>query len=171
MEWLSTLLHNTWFVGCAMAVLIFGITELIKQPIKKLTTKAIKSERIRKMVNTIILLIPFALGIFFEFLFKTYYLHTVVNGVTGLHYGTAAVTLYGFIERFFYEKGVKVDNPYNTEEGKAVTQAVEDITKDGKVDENDMKTVEKLFEDTTDTEKTETEKTQTAVDDFLNKVK
>ncbi len=171
MEWLNTLLHNTWFVGCAMAVLIFGITELIKLPLKKGIKKLIKNERIRKIVNTIFLLIPFALGIVFELVFKTYYLHTEFNGVTGLHYGTAAVTLYGVVERFFYEKGVKIENPYNTEEGKAVTQAVEDITKDGKVDETDIKTVEKLFENTTETEKADTEKTPTAVDDFLNKVK
>lgn len=186
MEWLSGLLHNTWFVGCAMATLIFIITELIKQPIKKFTSAVIKNERFRKMANIVILLIPFALGVVAEFLFKTFYLETAFNGITGLHYGTAAVTLYGIIERFFYKNGIKIENPYNTEEGKAVTDFVEEVAQDGKLDEKDIETAGKLISNIkVDPDATipsepiskpaaapiAVKKPQTAVDDFLNKVK
>lgn len=141
MEWLHSLLHNTYFVWCAMAVFIFLITQILKLPIK-CCTKHIKNERTRKMVNAIILLIPFGLGILAEFLYNTYYLQIAFTGMVGLGYGAAGISLYGVIERFFK---VKVDNPYDTEEGKAVQELVDNITKDGKVDENDMTAVEEFL--------------------------
>lgn len=142
MEWLHSLLHNTWFVWCAMAVFIFLITQILKLPLKKGIKKLIKNERIRKIVNTIFLLIPFGLGILAEFLYNTYYLHIAFTGMAGLGYGAAGISLYGVIERFFK---IKVDNPYDTEEGKAVKELVDNITKDGKVDENDMTAVEEFL--------------------------
>lgn len=145
MTWFTNLLHNNYFIWCAMAVIIFLVTQLIKLPIKHFTNK-IKNERVRKIVNSVILLIPFGLGILAEFLYSTYYLHVAFTVITGLGYGTAGISLYGIVERFFK---VKVENPYDSEEGKAVTDLVEKVTKDGVVDENDM----------------------TAVNEFLDKVK
>lgn len=140
--WLHTMLNNDYFIWCAMAVIIFLVTQLLKLPIK-CATKHIKNERIRKIVNATILLIPFALGVLFEFLYTTYYLHTAFTIITGLGYGTAGISLYGIIERFFK---VKVNNPYDSEEGKAVTELVDDITKDGKVDENDKSAVQDFLD-------------------------
>lgn len=137
MGFIHSLLKNDYFVWCAMAVIIFGLTQLLKLPIKYFT-KRISNERVRRMVNATILLIPFALGVLADFLYSTYYLHTAFTVITGLGYGTAGISLYGAIERFFK---VKTENPYETEAGKAVTELVEEISKDGKVDENDKHAV------------------------------
>lgn len=137
MEFIHKLLNNDYFVWCAMAVIIFALTQVLKLPIKA-CTKHIKNERIRRMVNATILIIPFAVGVLADFLYSTYYLHTAFTVITGLGYGTAGISLYGAIERFFK---VKTENPYETEAGKAVTELVEEISKDGKVDGNDKHAV------------------------------
>lgn len=141
MEFIKQLLANEYFVWCAMAVIIFGVTQLLKLPIK-LCTKRIKNERVRRSVNAIILLIPFALGILAEFLYTTYYLHTAFTVITGLGYGTAGISLYGIVERFFK---VKVPNPYDTDEGKAVKEFVDNVTADGKVDDEDIDAVKNFY--------------------------
>lgn len=139
---LNNLLHNQYFVGCAMAVIIFVATQIIKLPIKHFTNK-IKNERARKIVNAIILLIPFGLGVLLDFLFSTYYMHEAFTVIKGLGYGTAGISLYGIIERFFK---IKIKNPYDTAEGKAVTEFVDDITKDGKVDASDNSAVQEFLD-------------------------
>ena len=137
MGFIHSLLKNDYFVWCAMAVIIFALTQVLKLPIKA-CTKHIKNERIRRMVNVTILIIPFAVGVLADFLYSTYYLHTAFTVITGLGYGTAGISLYGAIERFFK---VKTENPYETEAGKAVTELVEEISTDGKVDGNDKHAV------------------------------
>lgn len=143
MAWLHDMLHNSYFVWCAMALIIFGITQLIKLPYKLLTKKTIKNERKRKIANAIILLIPFALGVLGEFLYTHYYLHTAFTVIAGLGYGTASISLYGIIERFFK---VKIPNPYETEEGKEVLNLVGTITADGKIDSADKSAVQEYLE-------------------------
>lgn len=143
MEVIKQLLSNEYFVWCAMAVIIFCLTQILKLPIKA-ATKHIKNERIRKIVNGTILLIPFGLGVLFEFLYTTYYLHTAFTVIAGLGYGTAGISLYGVVERFFK---TKLENPYETtEEGKAVQQLIENIQEDGKVDKSDISAVEEFWE-------------------------
>ena len=142
MGFIHKLLNNPNYVWCAMAFIIFALTKVLKLPIKA-CTKNIKRERVRKMVNATILLIPFALGVVCDFLYSTYYLHATFSVITGLGYGTAGISLYGVIERFF---GVKTKNPYESEEGKAVTELVEEITKDGKVDGEDKHAVKDFWE-------------------------
>lgn len=137
MEWVFELLKNDYFVWCAMAVIIFALTQVLKLPIKA-CTKHISNERARRIVNATILLIPFALGVLADFLYSNYYLHTAFTIITGLGYGTAGISLYGAIERFFK---VKTENPYETEAGKAVTELVGEISADGKVDGNDKHAV------------------------------
>lgn len=142
MEWFLELLDNEYFVFSAMAVIIFALTQVLKLPIKA-CTKKIKNERARKMVNATILLIPFLLGVLADFLYSTYYLHATFSVITGLGYGTAGISLYGVVERFFK---VKVENPYDSVEGQAVIEFVEEIKKDGKVDENDTHAVADFLE-------------------------
>lgn len=142
MSTITQILHNEYFIWCAMAVIIFGITQVLKLPIKYFTNK-IQNERTRKIVNATILLIPFALGVLFEFLYSTYYLHTAFTVITGLGYGTAGISLYGIIERFFK---VKVENPYTeTEEGQAVTELIQDVTADGKVNSDDIDAIQAFY--------------------------
>lgn len=138
---MEELLYNAYFVWCAMAVIVFVATQILKLPIK-FGTKHIKNERVRRMVNATILLIPFALGVALDFLYSTYIVQTAYSLITGLGYGTAGISLYGAVERFFK---VKVDNPYDTDEGKAVTELVGEISKDGKVDKNDKDAVKEFW--------------------------
>lgn len=137
MEWVHELLKDVYFVWGAMAVIIFALTQVLKLPIK-VFTKRISNERVRKMVNATILLLPFALGIALDFVYSTYYLHRVFSVINGFGYGTAGISLYGVIERFFK---VKIPNPYETEEGKAVVELVDDVVADGKVDAQDKNAV------------------------------
>lgn len=137
---MAELLKNEYFMGVVMSVIVFAFTQLLKMPIKALTSK-IENERTRKIVNGTILLIPFILGVLFEFLLTTLVFHEPFTVIQGLTYGTGGISLYGVVERFF-----KVKNPYDTEEGEAVIELVEKVTEDGKVDEND-KTALKEFLD------------------------
>lgn len=143
MQWLHDILQNSFFVWCAMAVIIFLVTQVIKIPIKFLTKK-IKNERTRKIINSVILLIPFGLGVLGEFLYATYYLHSTFTVIAGLGYGTAGISLYGIVERFFK---VKSDNPYTTtEEGKAVKDLIDNVTEDNKIDLNDASAVKEFLD-------------------------
>lgn len=137
---MAELLKNEYFMGVVMSVIVFAFTQLLKMPIKALTSK-IENERTRKIVNGTILLIPFILGVLFEFLLTTLVFHEPFTVIQGLTYGTGGISLYGVVERFF-----KVKNPYDTEEGEAVIELVEKVKEDGKVDEND-KTALKEFLD------------------------
>ena len=140
--WFRNLLDSEYFVWGAMAVIIFLLTQLLKLPIKYFTKK-IGNERVRRIVNASILLIPFALGVLADFLYSTYYLHSAFTVITGLGYGTSGISLYGVVERFFK---VKTNNPYLTEEGKAVQGLVEEVAKDGKVNEDDHHAVKDFWE-------------------------
>ena len=142
MEFIHKLLNNEYFVWCAMAVIIFALTQVLKLPIKYFTKK-IANERVRRMVNATILLIPFAVGIVLDFLYSTYYLNAAFSVITGLGYGTAGISLYGAIERFFK---VKTENPYETEAGEAVKELVEEISKDGKFDGEDKHAVKDFWD-------------------------
>ncbi len=142
MEWVKELLKNEYFVWCAMAVIIFALTQLLKLPIKHFTKK-IENLRVRKMVNATILLIPFLVGVALDFVYSTYYLHGAFSLINGLGYGTAGISLYGVIERFFK---VKVENPYDTKVGEAVKTLVDEISKDGKVDEKDKHAVKDFWD-------------------------
>lgn len=141
MEWVIELLKNEYFVWCAMAVIIFALTQVLKLPIKHFTKK-IKNERTRKMVNATILLIPFIVGVALDFVYSTYYLHCAFSLINGIGYGTAGISLYGVVERFFK---IKVENPYDTEEGKAVVELVNEVSKDGDVTANDKHAVEDFW--------------------------
>lgn len=135
------LIYNQYFVCGAMAVIIFLTTQLLKCPIKW-GTKHIKNERARRIANATILLIPFALGVTADFLYSTFILHTAGSILTGLGYGTAGISLYGVIERFFK---VKIPNPYDSVEGEAVTELVDEVTKDRKVDKHDTDAVKEFW--------------------------
>ncbi len=129
MEFIKQLLANDYFVVCAMAVIIFGLTQLLKLPIKA-ATKHIKNENTRGVVNLVILIIPFGLGLLAEFLFDVMYLHNDFTGIAGLQYGSSSLLVYSVFEKIAKKIGskVKIKNPYKeTEEGKAVVEFVEGV--------------------------------------------
>jgi predicted neutral ceramidase superfamily lipid hydrolase len=139
---METLLHNESVIYIAMVITVFLLTNVLKMPIKVLTGK-IKTEKIRKRVNTIIFVLPFILGIALDIFYCIYYLHTEFSIIRGLGYGTSAIALYHGIEQNFK---IKTDNPYNTEQGKKAVELVNKITEDGKIDENDMSAVKEFWD-------------------------
>lgn len=139
---MSQLLSNNYFVVSVMAIVIFFVTQLLKIPVKAFTKK-IKDERIRRMANLSILLIPFALGIALDIIYSAFVTHTAFSIIVGLGYGSAGISLYATIERFFK---VKIPNPYTeTEEGKAVAELAEKVTADKKIDKNDIDPVKDFW--------------------------
>lgn len=139
---MQELLHNKVFILCAMAVIIFAVTQVLKLPIKFFTNK-IKNQTTKKRVNATILLIPFALGILFEFLYGKYVTITPFNVITGLGYGFSGISLYNIVERFF---GIKTRNPYDSEEGQAVTELIQSVSADGKIDSKDQDAVKAFWD-------------------------
>ncbi len=128
-------------MGCAMSLIVFLATQVVKLPIKHFTSK-IADEQKRRMTNATILLLPFIFGIALDILYSTFVLHKAFSLIYGLSYGTGAITLYGTVERFFK---VKIFNPYDTEEGKAVKELVEKVVEDKKVDKKDKDAVKEFL--------------------------
>ena len=131
-----------------MAVIIFCLTQILKLPIKAIT-KHIKNEKTRGIVNLVILIIPFGLGLLAEFLFDGLYLHNSFAGIAGLQYGSASLLVYGVFEKIAKKTGIKVtiDNPYETtEEGEAVKELVNKVQEDGKIDKSDISAVDEFWE-------------------------
>lgn len=147
MEWLKQLLANEYFMFIAMALIIFGLTQLLKLPIKA-ATKHIKNEKTRGIVNLVILIIPFALGLLAEYLFDVLYLGNVYMGVAGLKYGSSSLLVYSVFEKIAKKTGVdiKLNNPYETtDEGKAVQELVDKVQEDGKIDKFDLSAVDEFW--------------------------
>jgi hypothetical protein len=131
-DFILNLMNDEAFIFCAMAVVVFILTNLFKIPIKAITNK-ITDERKRRMANAVILVIPFVLGVALEFVYSTFYLHIMFSIIRGIGYGSAGISLYGVVERFFK---VKVRNEWeDTEEGREIKQKADElIAKDEKTE-------------------------------------
>jgi hypothetical protein len=90
--------------------------------------------------------LPLALGILFNFVYNTYYLHVAFSAVQGMSWGTTSIMFYQGLKRFLTGQETPEQEK---KELKSVKDLVEEIAKDGKVDNSDT----------------------SAVKDFLNKVK
>lgn len=130
---MAELLKNENFVWFVMSLIVLGLSQLLKLPIKALTKKFIKKETVRSRVNITIMLIPLALGIVCDWLYCSLYLHIAFSVIEGLKIGGTAVTLYGVIEKAFKGK--------QSTETTETLKLVENITKDGKVDKTDSQSV------------------------------
>ena len=82
---LESILQCTHAVVAIMAFIIFLVVELLKQPIKLLTKKLPDSKR--RIVNSIILLMPLGLGILGEFLYTFFYAHAPFDVFNGIYIG------------------------------------------------------------------------------------
>ena len=141
-ELFMQVMSNAQLVVALTGIVIFAITQLLKMPIKHFTNK-IKNDRVRRIVNITILLIPFALGVGFEFLYSMYVYFDAFELGVGVAYGSSAVFAYSIVERFLK---VKLPNPFATEEGKAFLQLVDTVSEDGKIDENDKDAIKAFWE-------------------------
>lgn len=142
-EILKIILANKEVVLLGACVFTFFVTQILKLPIKH-WTKKIGNETTRKLVNSVILLIPFIFGCLYEFLYSHCYLHEVFSIARGISYGMSGISLYACVERFFGVK--KPKNVYkDTNAGKAVVEFVEKVAKDDKVDEEDISAVKEFL--------------------------
>lgn len=139
------LLSNDYFVLSVMSVIICIACQLIKMPIKHFTNK-IKDKTVESRVTILIMLLPLALGVLFNFLYNVYYLHIAFSVVTGLSWGTTSMMFYQGFKKFITGKDTTPEAKENLE---SIKNLVKEVTKDGKIDKSDA----------------------SAVKDFLNKVK
>ena len=136
MESIVELLNNDNFVWGAMTIVVLCLSQLLKLPIKVFTSK-IADEKVRKAVNTTIMLIPIALGILCDFAYCTYYLGVTFSLVEGVKIGASANVLYGVLERLIWGK--------TSESTDKTRDFADDILEDGKVDKTDLTAVERFY--------------------------
>ena len=142
---MKELLSNDYFVVCTMSIIICLITQLLKLPIKLFTNK-IKNQKAEDRVTALLMILPLALGILFNFLYNVYYLKIAFSVIEGLSWGTASIMFYqGF------KKVITGKEPTDLEikEITSVKELASKIASDGKLDKND----------------------KNAIDEYLNKVK
>lgn len=142
MEWFLELLKNDIFVWGAMSVVIFAVTQALKLPIKHFTAK-IGSERVKKLANTSILILAFAVAVLLDFLFSYFYLKQGIDLVRVFRYWSGSSAVYSIVERFL---GKKIENPMKTEEGKATVEMVGKVVADNKVDKSDSPALNEFWD-------------------------
>ena len=140
---MAELLNNEKIVLIAMGIVAFLVTQGLKWAFVKPFTKNLNA-RTKTIINSVILLIAFGSAVLCEFLYSHFWLHTAIN-LTRASYGWGyASGVYGVVEmviRFIKGDNVKLENPYQTEEGKQTTKLIENITKDGKIDKEDSQSM------------------------------
>ena len=140
---MAELLNNEKIVLIAMGIVAFLVTQGLKWACVKPFTKNLNT-RAKTIINSVILIIAFGSAVLCEFLYSHFWLHTAIN-LTRASYGWGyASGVYGVVEmiiRFIKGDNVKLENPYQTEEGKQTTKLIENITKDGKIDKEDSQSM------------------------------
>ena len=140
---MAELLNNEKIVLIAMGIVAFLVTQGLKWAFVKPFTKNLNT-RAKTIINSVILIIAFGSAVLCEFLYSHFWLHTAIN-LTRASYGWGyASGVYGVVEmviRFIKGDNVKLENPYQTEEGKQTTKLIENITKDGKIGKEDSQSM------------------------------
>lgn len=135
-EILEYLIHNYGWISLIMIFLVTGILQLIKLPVK-LLTKKIKNETLRKLINKVFILMAFGLA------FGLYYLGSIVlpqfisySALESVIVGAFSIVIYAFGEGI-----IKKDST------KALTNVIKEITEDGKVTNEEVKTAYEKFKE------------------------
>ena len=141
-EIILELLSNDYFVLSAMSIIICLVTQILKLPIKFFTNK-IKEQKIEKRVTTLLMLLPLVLGVVFNFVYNTYYLHTTLSIVTGLSWGTTSIMFYQGFKRVVYGIETTPEAKANLEN---IKELVKEVTKDGKIDKEDTSAIKDFLD-------------------------
>lgn len=128
---MAELLKNEYFVWGVMALLVLGLTQVLKLPIKALTKK-IADPKAKTRVNAVIMLLPIILGLVLDFLYCSWQKVPFLP-IEGVQFGTSAIMFYGLLEKFF--KGEQ------SAQTTKLLQLATEISKDGKVDKSDAEIV------------------------------
>lgn len=140
---MAELLNNEKIVLIAMGIVAFLVTQGLKWAFVKPFTKNLNT-RAKTIINSVILIIAFGSAVLCEFLYSHFWLHTAINLIRASYGWGYASGVYGVVEmviRFIKGDNVKLENPYQTEEGKQTTKLIEDITKDGKIGKEDSQSM------------------------------
>lgn len=134
---MEELLSNDYFVLCAMSIIICLITQLLKMPIKFFTNK-IKNQKTEDRVTALLMTLPLALGVLFNFFYNVYYLKIAFSVIEGLSWGTASIMFYQGFKKLITGK-----NPTATETQQVndVKQLASEIASDGKIDKDDANAI------------------------------
>lgn len=130
---MKELLSNDYFVLCAMSIIICLITQLLKLPIKLFTNK-IKNPKTEDRVTALLMTLPLALGVLFNFLYNVYYLEIAFSVIEGLSWGTASIMFYQGFKKVITGKEPTTKEVQQLNELKELAN---DIGSDGKIDAND----------------------------------
>lgn len=145
---MKELLNNETFVWCTMALVAFLVTQGLKWAFVKPFTKNL-SQKAKTIINSVILVIAFGSAVLCEFLYSHFWLQSAIDLNRALQGWGGASAVYGVFEWFVKAiKGnnVNIENPYQTEDGKAILNTVGEIVKDGKIDGNDKTVVKEFIE-------------------------
>ena len=140
---MAELLNNEKVVLVIMGIIAFLVTQGLKWAFVKPFTKNLNT-RAKTIINSVILLIAFGSAVLCEFLYSHFWLHTTINlsrASYGWGYASAVYGVFETILKFIKGKDVKLDNPYETEEGKQTTELIVNIAKDGKIDKKDEQSI------------------------------
>lgn len=134
---MKELLSNNYFVLCAMSIIICLITQLLKLPIKLFTNK-IKNQKAENRVTSLLMLIPLALGVLFNFVYNVYYLHIAFSVIEGLSWGTTSIAFYqGFKKLITGKEPTAIE----IQQANDVKELATQIASDGKIDKNDTNAI------------------------------
>lgn len=145
---MAELLNNESFVFGVMSVIAFLVTQGLKWAFVKPFTKNLDKKK-KTLINSIILIIAFGSAVLCEFLYSHFWLHSALDINRALSGWGGASGVYGIFEwvlKVISGGSVKLENPYNTEEGKDTTDFIKNITKDGKFDKKDNPIVKEYIE-------------------------
>ena len=149
---MQELLADQVFVYSIMAILSFAITQGLKWAFVKPWTNKLKDgteshERIRKAINSVIFLFPYAVGIALEILLSIY-TKTTPNLLIGALNGGAGHSVYALYERLWAVATGKSDKKQShaqTDEEKAAEDMVYGITEDNKINSDDCSKVTEFW--------------------------
>ena len=135
-EILEYLINNYGWISLVMVILVTGILQLIKLPVKCLTKK-IKNDTLRKLVNKVFILMAFGLA------FGLYYLGSVIlpqfvaySALESIITGAFSVVIYALGEGILKKDSVKV-----------LKETIVEITEDGKVTKDEVKSAYEKFKE------------------------
>lgn len=129
-EFYVWIVENYGWITFIMVALISGITEILKLPLKKLTSK-IKNEKLRKLANKSIILIAFGLA------FLLRYLGSLVLPKF-ISYEPVLSLVEGAFSNLVYAIGEGLITPLKAKE---VGETIKDVSADGEISASDAKQV------------------------------
>lgn len=140
---MENMLNNSAFVYALMAVMTFGITQGLKWAFVKPWTNKLSDERVRKSVNTVIFLFPYAVGLALEYVIATFITHTTPDLFVGAMSGGAGHSVFALYERVY--NIITGRSTAKLDENNAAEKFIADIIADGKINGDDKPALQEFL--------------------------